>query len=441
MKHFMSVAALILLTAALAPALTLEEAVNLAIKNNDSIQQQRLMLESKRYTKYSSLAAFSPSAGLSFGYNDASIYDSAKPTPVPGVSPSLDGSSKESNFALTLGFNLFNGFADWYAFNLAGANVDMQRYSSEGNRQDIILATKSAFISFLNSRSQLSVAKETLTLLEAQKKIAEVSYNVGQFSRADVLQVDVQLASTQLDFLNAQIAMKLARQQLERYIGRVINAGEEVVEVKVADSYPIPSMQELEQMLEDNRSEMRYIKSAHEAAGYMKNMSLSGFLPKFNVGVSFGWYGDDTDAFGGREGSYDSNRVLSLTATWNIFQGFYNISNYMSNKYNTLAAAHAVSDIRKALRLQLSGAYEQYHSAREMVAVAKIGVEHARENYRVTESRYENSEATTTDLLNASVALNRALNSLSAANYAIITSVAQIERAVETQLLWLDAIN
>ena len=421
-------------------ALTLEEAVNLAVNNNDAIQQQRMTLESRKSTKYSRLAAFSPSLGISYGYNDADIYDSKKPTPNPPAT-SLDGNSKESNFAVTLGFNLFNGLADLFAYNLASANVDMQQYAYEGSRQDIMLAAKSAFIAFLNARSQLNVAKETLTLLEAQKKIAEVSYNVGQFSRADVLQVDVQLASTQLDLLNAQIAMKRARQLLERYIGRAVDESETVVEIEVGDSYLIPPMEQLERMLEDNRSEMRYVKSAYDAAGYMKKMSISGFLPKINLGFSRGWYGDDTDSFGGRERNYDGNQVLSLAFTWNLFQGFYDYNSYKSNSYNVSAAAYAVNDLRKTLRLQLNDAYEQYFSAREMVAVAKVGVELARENYRVTESQYENSEATTTDLLNASVALNRALNSLASANYAIITSVAQIERAVETQLLGLDIIN
>ncbi|MDR0453379.1 MAG: TolC family protein [Deferribacteraceae bacterium] len=436
MKLFPALLVILLLTVAGASALTLEEAVNQAIQNNDSIRQQSLLLESRKYARNSRLASFSPNVGLSYGYNSAEIYDSAKPTPNPAAgSSSLAGNSKESSFSLNMGFNLFNGFADLKGYNLASVNVDMQRYAYEGNRQDIILATKSVYISYLNARSQLNVANETLTLLEAQKKIAEVSFNVGQFSKADVLRVDVQLASTQLDLLNAQIALKRTRQQLERYIGRLIVPEEEIVEIEVADVYPVPPIERLERMLEENRSEMRYIKSAYEAAGYVKDMSLSGFLPKLNLGLTFGWNGDDSGAFGGRENNYDGSRVLSLSLTWNIFQGLYDYNTYRSNSYNVYAAAYAVSDLRKTLRLQLSDVYEYYFSAREMVEVAKIGVEQARENYRVTESQYENSQATTTDLLNASVALNRALNSLASANYTIITSVAQLERAVETELL------
>ncbi len=442
MRLFLSVLAAVLFMSAGASALTLEEAVNLAIKNNDSIQQQRQVLEAQKSVKKSARAAFLPTAGVGYGYSETATYDSTKtsttPNPITGVPPSYSGGSKESSFAINLGYNLFNGLADWNRYKTASTQVDMQQYQYEGNKQDIILTTKSSYISYLNARSQLNVAKETLSLLEAQKKIAEVSYNVGQFSRADVLQVDTQLASTQLDLLNAQIAMKLAKQQLERYIGRVIGADEDVAEVQVAGSYPVPSMDTLQQMLEDNRSEMRYAKSAYQAADYVKKGSISGFLPKLNAGLTFGWNGDDFDTLGGRENSYDGTRVLSFTATWNLFQGGYDYYTHQSNAYNLNASAFAVSDLRKTLRLQLSDAYEYYFSAREMVTAAKVAVAAAQESYRVTESLYENSEATTTDLLNASVALSNALNSLASANYTIITSVAQIERAVETPLLGLN---
>jgi outer membrane protein TolC len=54
------------------------------------------------------------------------------------------------------------------------------------------------------------------------------------------------------------------------------------------------------------------------------------------------------------------------------------------------------------------------------------------------QNMFENSEATTTDLLDANIALNSALISRTAAIYDVIAAIAQIERAVETEILGLD---
>ncbi|MDR2884356.1 MAG: TolC family protein [Deferribacteraceae bacterium] len=420
---------LVPLFSATASALTMEEAINLTLQNDDSIKQQRSLTEAQGHTKRTAIAAFLPKADLSYEYIDAETRK-----------PELE--SKTSTFGITAGFNLFNGLADINRYRLGSAALDMQEYSYEGKKQDVMLNVKTAYISYLKARNALEVAQQMLTLLETQKKIAEVSYNVGQFSRADVLRVDVQLASTQLELLNAQIAMKLARQQLERYIGRAIPNGEMVAEVSVATNYPIPTMDNLTGMMEDNRSEMRYVKRAFDSASIDRYVAGSEFLPKINLGYMYEWDGTDTNPFDGVEdvpnspsSSIDGTSGFSVSMTWNVFKGFYDVSTVLSKARTTNAAAYAVSDLRKTLRLQLSDAYENYFSARERLSVAEVGVVQAEESYRVTQSQYENSEATTTDLLNASVALSQALTSRAGANYDIIAAVAQLERAVETEFL------
>jgi outer membrane protein TolC len=339
---------------------------------------------------------------------------------------------------LTLRYNLFNGFADSYNLKLASSNYEMQRFTARAAKQDIILNVKNNFIQYLKSSAQLSIAEETVELLESQKKIAEVSFEVGVLSRSDVLLVDVQLASTRLQLLNAQIAVRLARQQLEYLIGRAILESENVEKIDFAAEYNIPDINVLYRMLEDNRSELRYAKLAHTAATYTTKAGEGGFMPKLNIYYNLGWYGDDFNPLSGRETEYDAIRTIGVGVSWNLFQGFYDMNTKKANIQNEYAAAFALSDMRKTLKLQVSNAYQMYFSSKELLTVAKVGVEQAQESYRVMRNMYENNEATTTDLLDASLALNNALNSLTSANYDLIAAVSQIERSVETDLLGIN---
>jgi outer membrane protein TolC len=414
-------------------ALTLTEAINLSLENSDKIKQARAGIDAADYTRQSLRAAFMPKADLSYAYSSATL--SNQPNQL--TAKEEDITNEEANLSLSLGLNLFNGFTDINNYRLSGANLSVQKLSHRSSRQDIILSAKSGYISYLKAKDQYTVAKQTLELLQAQKNIAEVSYNVGSLSKSDVLRVDVQLASTQLQLLNAQIAMRLAEQQLEYLIGREIPESENVQNISVKSSYPVPTLEKLYEML-DGRSEVEAAKLAHESAVLSKNSGKGNFYPKLSVGYAIGIYGDDLNPTGGRDKSYDSSRVLSVNATWNLFQGLYDYNTFLANSKKEQMAALALSDLRKSLRLAVYNAYESYFSAMEMLKVARVGVTHAQESYRVMQNMFENSEATTTDLLDANIALNSALISRTAATYDVIAAIAQIERAAETEILGLE---
>jgi outer membrane protein TolC len=56
------------------------------------------------------------------------------------------------------------------------------------------------------------------------------------------------------------------------------------------------------------------------------------------------------------------------------------------------------------IRLQVNGAYMNWLSSRKKIEVHVKAVEQANENYRITRNKFNNSLATTTELLDADVA-------------------------------------
>jgi outer membrane protein TolC len=66
--------------------------------------------------------------------------------------------------------------------------------------------------------------------------------------------------------------------------------------------------------------------------------------------------------------------------------------------------------------LQINQAYQTYLLSQKKIQVYQKAVEQAAENYRITKNKYDNSLATTTDLLDADVAqLQTKLNLTNAA--------------------------
>jgi outer membrane protein len=62
------------------------------------------------------------------------------------------------------------------------------------------------------------------------------------------------------------------------------------------------------------------------------------------------------------------------------------------------------SQLSDAIKLAVGKAYLNYISSNKKIDVYRVAVEQAEENYRITKNKFDNSLATTTDLLDAEVA-------------------------------------
>jgi outer membrane protein TolC len=109
----------------------------------------------------------------------------------------------------------------------------------------------------------------------------------------------------------------------------------------------------------------------------------------------------------------DIPKFLSITNAVNIGVGVkYNLSSLWKTKTKLQSAEARVKQVQASqdmlndnIRLQINQAYQSYFVSRKKIEVLEKSVEQATENYRITKNKYDNSLATTTELLDADVAL------------------------------------
>ncbi|NOY65436.1 MAG: TolC family protein, partial [Nitrospirae bacterium] len=130
-------------------------------------------------------------------------------------------------------------------------------------------------------------------------------------------------------------------------------------------------------------------------------------------------------------GLFDTQSRAMVVARWNIFDGFRKKYQIEAEESEMLALEERLRDTEDELLLQLTTALENYRTSMERLKVARKAVEQARENYRITENRFRQRMATTTDLLDARFFLTRAENDLKNAEYDYYLSMAEIERVIE----------
>lgn len=421
---------LVLLVLILAPlfpsyALTIDEAVSLALDSSNMVKQQQESMAAKKYAVDGANLIYFPVIGISYDYGYSWDYASR----VGGQNSHGDTSTASAY----LTFNIFNGLNDYNTVGVAKLGYDMSGSNLENTRYNIMLTAQQNFINVLKAKSTLDVAMSNVALLKLQKRDAELSAANGLIAKTDVLQVDTYLASAELQRISAESSLKIAIKSLENVINRPVDNSEILVQPPF-DKVKIPDDKTLKNMMYENRSDLKYLEQSYQSSKKNEQISLSGVYPKIDFTAGYYRYGDGLNAFQGYEvAKKDEVASVGVKATWNILGIATSSVNYMSKKRDTQAVAYSIADTKQNMSLELDTALATYETSQAQLAQAKISVQYAQENYRVKKNLFDQNAATQTDLLDAVQVLNQAKLDETSAIYGVINSIYSLERIVQSK--------
>lgn len=402
-------------------ALTLKEAISLALQNNHRIKEYINLMEAQRSEVDSKGSAFLPEINL--GY---SLTQMDKELTYQGRTSS--GVSAEFTY------NLFNGFIDARELEAERQLLDAATFQKRAVEADIVLAVKNAYIELLRTKKNLRVAEEAVELLKRQKKDIGLYYREGLVAKNEVLKVEVELASSEQGLLSAESSYRRSRKALERFIGIDINEMS-IGEIESAGQFEPDEEKLLDEMV-IRRSELNYLMALKREKQFRRDAIKGEYLPTVDFSLTHVRYGDSI-APGGRDDLHDTETRAMVVAKWNIFEGFKTKYDLRVKESEIMAVEERINDTIEELRLQLRTALEEYRVSAGRVVLAEKAVLQAEENYRITENQFRQRVATTTDLLDARVFLSRARNDLNNAFYDKYLAMAEIERVVEAHIPWL----
>jgi outer membrane protein TolC len=413
-----AMALLLLLATTQAFALTLDEAIEAALHNHQRIEQFRANADQSKATVGTARAAFLPRVDLDYSYlkrdddySDFGIYN--------------------STLSLGASLNLFNGLSDYHNYRAAQQRSRGANHQLQGSRADIVLETRQAYIEVLRAERSVETAKEGVELLERQKRDANLQFDYGLIARNDLLRVEVELSSARQDLLQTEGQQQIARRQLERTIGVRLPEEETLTDLTAAalQSFDPVQAESYRQELLENRSELHFLRSELQAAKRERRANKGDYLPRVDLAVAHEQYGDDLSP----TGSDENDNLLTLNASWNLFDGFAREKSIAAADARVRAVAAELRDTEAALVLQLETALQNARIAGGRQQEARTGVTSAEENYRVTENRFRQQQATTVDLLDAQFLLTRSRNLEIDARYDLLLSSAQLERILERE--------
>ena len=408
-----------------ASALTIDETVTLALDTNNNIKSKQYTVKSKELLSDNAILVFLPSIGASYDYS----YSWTDRTKAANTKTNGD----LSTLSAYVNLNLFNGLSDLFGYQLAKLNKEMAVSDLNATSYQTILDAQTAFIGVLQAKSNLEVAESNLKLLEMQKRDAQISADNGLIAKNDLLQTEAYLAQAVLQKITAESSVTTAVQSLEKVMNRKLAPNEELIEPVFMD-INLESEDVLKEKMFANRSDLKQLEQSYEAAKKTENRSLSGVYPTIDASFNYAGYGDSVDPFAGNPGGMDSNMTVGVTASWNLLSIASSSVQSISDKRTRQALAYSIADTKQSMVLDLQNKIETYYTSKAQLMQAIISVQHAEENYRVTKNRYDQSAATMTELLDASSILNQAKMAESNARYSVMSSVYNLEWAIQEKL-------
>jgi len=346
------------------PALTLDEALEMAKSNLPAYQAQGTRVQSSEALYKATYGAYVPSidAAGNAARRDIAGYDSSS-----------------NNFDVTASLRLFD-YKRGYTRDISRFNFNIEQEGLRKSLLDLQFSVKSSFYTTLASLGILRQRKVQLDNARKNYEVAEGRRKFGVARLSDVLQVSVRLEQARYNLVQAEGSLQKSLAELSSLIGKpVADAGE--LQGVLTFELSLPEEKILEEAL-FRRPEILQAELAVKRAESTEGLSTGDFLPVVTGLLSYSRT-DSTNPASTPVSIYGNpyeDRSASLLATWNLFElgKFYRRK---AASIDTLTAASNFKETQRSLLLELRRSYEDFSTASRNVKVADEQLKQALQNY------------------------------------------------------------
>ncbi len=371
---------------------TLDEAIEIALRRNTTLSQARTNIESAKTTRLSAIGSFLPSVNLSYGYSNAST---------GRIDPTGQGIVTTSYTTQLSGtYNLFDG---WRRFtDLKGANlgVDEQNARYRQTEFQTIQLVKQNYFNAVAAREIVGVEERRVQRQQDQLDFVQQQLDLGRATRSDLLRSQVDVNNALLALLNAENSERTTTFRLTEVVGSETRIGP--VEEATLVAQPLPfSRNQLFGVAEQSAPSLVTANAATRAAEAALSSARSAYLP--NLAFSGGWAWANTN-FPPQNRSWS----FSLRGSYPLFNGFQRETSVYRAKAQQDIAEQQERAARLNLSSELDASYSTAQSAQAGIDLASQNVDLSTESLRVVQERYRLGLATILELQDAQITLTQA---------------------------------
>jgi outer membrane protein TolC len=322
--------------------------------------------------------------------------------------------------------------------NLEAARFTRQMAGEDTRRSnsDITLNVLCAYFSVTLAEKNLGVARQSVDSARADLERAESIYQSGRSTQADVLALRVHLAAMQEQQIRASSDLAVARAALNDALGVSLDRRFELTTLLESSAgVPEGTLEEYSRLAVENRPELRQAELAQSLARTQQQMAAETYWPQ----IAFqGIVESDRQNFFGKGGG---SWFTAVTLHWNLWNGGETKARVEEASFTESRAEALRKRADSAIHLEVLEAYLAVSAAAQRVEVASAAAAEAEEAHRIIQNRHQAGLITVTELLRSEVALAAARTRRLKAVYDHRIAAAALEHSAGTLVAGSPLVN
>jgi outer membrane protein TolC len=454
--------------------LTIDEAVQLALKQNPSILQQIQQLKAQKGLVYQAQAKLLPqvTANAQYSQNDNALTPSissgqspvdflgvpagqtlivnpngtTNSVPISGSSLSSGGTGSSNQtwlVTLTASQLIYDGGATIASRRAARINEDGAYYALRDTIDTVVSTVRTQFYQILLDKALVQVQEESVNLLQSQLEDQKSRFEAGTVPQFNVLQAEGTLENQIPQLIAARNNYRISELTLARTLGIPADrqyATDNPLPVEGELGFS-PIQYDLGQALITARANRPFLNAQRSniLAG-VENITVqaAGFKPTISADVGLEQRSDPTTNNLSRtlQGWF-----LGVQGSWNVFDGGLTYGRVKQARAQLEQSKVTYDDSVRQVELEVATDVSNLREAAQTVDSAQTGVNVNLEALRLADERLAAGTGTQLDVLNAQQQLTTARSNLVQAEFSYVSAVASYQQATATETKYNDMFD
>ena len=402
--------------------LTLEQALDIALSENPTVQVADKTIEVKKYAKKGTYASLWPEISASATYQR---YIKKQTFHIMGQTMEV-GTANNYSGGISAAMPVVNAQL-WKSLKLSSMDVELAVEQARSSRIDMVEQVSKAFYQVLLAKDSYDVYKRVYDNAVNNHKIVEKRYSLGQVSEYDFIRSQVSVANAEPNVFNAENSIVLALWQLKALLGMDLNIDIDCAG-RLAD-YEAALTTQIEMGDLSNNSTMQQLDIQERMLEQALKVKRAANIPSLALSVNYNFTAmDETYKFSQYKWNPYSVAVLNLSVP--IFSGGKRRAEVKQAKLDLQNIELQRENVERQLHTALMSYYsnmqtnvKQYHASSQTISQAKRG-------YDIAVKRYEVGGGTLVDIDNSQLAYTQAELSRSAAIYDYLVNLASMDKII-----------
>lgn len=270
---------------------TLRDCIQHALQNNISIRKNLVSEQSGEASLSQSKSQLWPS--LSFSTTHGVTYrpgqDGTTLRPSEDEMVSTKMTSLSSNYNINMNWTVWNGGVNHKKVEAQKVTNEINELTTETSQLTIQEKIVQLYVQIMYTREAVRVNQTLAETAEQQYLRGEELFNQGQLARADVVQLEAQLASARYDVVNSQTQVDDYKRQLKNLLQLDMSTDFDIAGDIPEDSLVlqiIPDAREVYEKALLQRPEIRSAEKSIESADLQYNIAKRGYYPTIGLNGS-----------------------------------------------------------------------------------------------------------------------------------------------------------